>query len=127
MVAEDDDRVGSLVEELLKEIGFETHRAADGVTAINEILERKPDVLILDLVLPRLRGQEICAMVRKSPTVNRTAIVVISGNVEADSKADLFRLGADDFVSKPFQTDELTARVQAVYHRAQHRAHTITE
>ncbi|NWF65679.1 MAG: response regulator transcription factor [Chloroflexi bacterium] len=121
LIAEDDKRIGELVEEALTEAGFETRYVADGVAAINEILESKPDVVVLDLVLPRLRGQDVCSMVRKSPVVNRTAIVVISGAVPAEGRPDVFRLGADDFVSKPFRPDELVARVQAVCHRAAHR------
>lgn len=121
LIAEDDEGLSELVEEALAEAGFATRRVADGVAAINEILETKPDVVVLDLVLPRLRGQDVCSMVRKSPTVNQTAIVVISGTVQQDDRTDVFRLGADDFVAKPFRADELVARVQAVCHRTRHR------
>jgi len=124
LIAEDDAAIGKLVGEALTEAGFQTHYSSDGIQAINDILELKPDVIVLDLVLPKLQGQEICAMIRKSPTVSQTAIIILSGQAQQEVRLDLFRLGADDFVSKPFQTDELVARVQAVYHRARHRAYS---
>jgi DNA-binding response OmpR family regulator len=102
----------------LRDAGFRTSSVGDGIQAINDILALKPDVIVLDMGLPRLPGQDICTMVRRSPLLNRTPIVVISGASEREDKLELFERGADDFVAKPFAVDELTARVQVAWERA---------
>lgn len=122
LVAEDDPHVASMVEEVLQMAGFIVSRTGDGIATINEILERKPDVVVLYLVLPKLHGRDICAMVRKSPTVHDMPIIVISGQAGEDDRVNLFALGVDDFLTKPFRTDELLARVQAACYRARARS-----
>ncbi|HTS19867.1 MAG TPA: response regulator transcription factor [Verrucomicrobiae bacterium] len=117
LVVEDDEAAGELVCESLKEAGFKTHWVRDGIDALNYILESRPDGIVLDLLLPRLNGFEICGMVRKSRSVQWTPIIMMSGRIEHHDKMQAFELGADDYVSKPFRIDELVARVEAVLHR----------
>ena len=114
MVAEDDAAAGELVCEALKQAGFRTHLVKDGIEALNYILESRPDGIVLDLVLPRLNGFEVCGMVRKSRAVQWIPIIMMSGRTEHNDKMQAFELGADDYVSKPFHIDELVARVEAV-------------
>jgi DNA-binding response OmpR family regulator len=117
LVVEDDDQAGELVCEALQDAGFKTHWAKDGIDAMNYILESRPDAIVLDILLPRLNGFEICGMVRKSRSVQWTPIIMMSGRVEHRDKMQAFELGADDYVSKPFRLEELVARVEAVLHR----------
>jgi DNA-binding response OmpR family regulator len=117
LVVEDEEAAGEVVCEALKGAGFKTHWVRDGIDALNYILESRPDAVVLDLLLPRLNGYEICGMVRKSRSVQWTPIIVMSGRVEHDDKMQAFELGADDYVSKPFRAEELVARVEAVLHR----------
>ena len=117
LVAEDDEAISEMVCEALKEAGFKTHRVRDGIEALNYVLESRPDGIILDLILPRLNGFEICGMVRKSRAVQWTPIIIMSGRTEHDDKMQAFELGADDYVSKPFRIEELIARVEAVLFR----------
>ena len=117
LVAEDDEALGGLVCEALKEAGFKTYWAKDGIEALNYILETRPDGIILDLVLPRLNGFDLSGMVRKSPAVQWTPIIMMSGRTGHSDKMQAFELGADDYVSKPFRIEELVARVEAVLHR----------
>src|ERR1700722_19218834 len=72
LVAEDDESVGSVVCEALQTAGFKTHWVKDGIEALNYVLESRPDGIVLDLVLPRLSGFEICGMVRKSRAIQWT-------------------------------------------------------
>jgi DNA-binding response OmpR family regulator len=123
LVAEDDERVGGIVCEALQLAGFKTHWVKDGIEALNYILQSRPDGIVLDLVLPRLNGFEICGMVRKSQAVQWTPIIIISGRTEHSDKMQGFELGADDYVSKPFRIDELIARVEAVLHRNAERSY----
>src|SRR5882724_11956506 len=86
LVAEDDEAMGALVCSALKEAGFKTHWAKDGIEALNFILESRPDGIVLDLVLPRLNGFEVCGMVRKSRAIQWTPIVMMSGLIEHSDK-----------------------------------------
>jgi|ERR1017187_243056 DNA-binding response OmpR family regulator len=117
LVAEDDMAAGELVCEALKGAGFRTHLVKDGIEALNYVLESRPDGIVLDLMLPRLNGFEVCGMVRKSRAVQWTPIIMMSGRTEHDDKMQAFELGADDYVSKPFHIEELVARVEAVLFR----------
>jgi DNA-binding response OmpR family regulator len=123
LVAEDDEAVGALVCVALKEAGFKTHLVRDGIEALNYILESRPDGIVLDLVLPRLNGFEVCGMVRKSRAIQWTPIIMMSGRTEHTDKMQAFELGADDYVSKPFRTEELVARIEAVLHRNAEKAY----
>src|SRR5438552_17379765 len=118
LIAEDDDRIARMLIDALRGEGFQTHRVRDGIAAINCILADKPDVVLLDRHLPRLSGDEVCQMVRKTAAVRRTPIVFISGLVAVSDRLDAFNLGADDYVTKPFSMDEVLARVEAVLMRA---------
>jgi DNA-binding response OmpR family regulator len=121
LIAEDDEIIAQLVTEALEEAGFHAQSVADGIEALNQILETKPDVIVLDLNLPRLQGYEICGMVRKSAAVQHTPIVVLSGLAGWDNKLPAFELGADDYVTKPFNVQELVTRVDSVLHRSRLR------
>ncbi len=120
LVAEDDDRLARMLTVALRREGFQSHRVSDGVEALNYILSAKPDVVLLDRRLPRLSGDEVCQMVRKTESVRHTPIVFISGLVAVAARLEAFQLGADDYVTKPFALDEVLARVEAVLLRASH-------
>jgi DNA-binding response OmpR family regulator len=118
VIAEDDEAIAQNVVDGLQTALFRTHWIRDGVDAINWILFHKPDAIVLDLMLPRLGGAEICALVRKTSHVSTTPIVVISGHSQTERKLQLFDLGADDYVTKPFSMDELIARLEAIFNRS---------
>jgi DNA-binding response OmpR family regulator len=123
LVAEDDEALGSVVCEALQSAGFKTFWVKDGIEALNYVLESRPDGIVLDLVLPRLSGFEICGMVRKSRAVQWTPIIVMSGRAEHCDKMQAFELGADDYVIKPFRVEELIVRIDAVLHRNAERTY----
>jgi DNA-binding response OmpR family regulator len=123
LVAEDDEAMGGLVCDALKAAGFKTHWVKDGIEALNYIIESRPDGIVLDLVLPRLNGFEVCGMVRKSRSIQWTPVIMMSGRTEHCDKMQAFELGADDYVSKPFRIEELVARVEAVLHRHGEKAY----
>jgi len=117
LVIEDDPaiRLG-----LTKSLGFEGYRvieAADGERGLERVFEKRPDLVVLDLMLPRLNGFEVCRTIRKhDPSI---PILILSAKEEEPDKLLGFDLGADDYVTKPFSTRELAARIKAALRRTQ--------
>jgi DNA-binding response OmpR family regulator len=116
LVVEDDETVADVVAAYLQDAGLVVLRAADGVTALAVAARERPDLVVLDLMLPGVDGLEVCRRLREAradlPVVMLTAL-----GEEADRLAGL-ESGADDYVVKPFSPRELVLRVQAVLRRA---------
>jgi len=114
LIAEDDNNLARALVDAFQAEGFRTRRVRDGIAAINCILADKPDVVLLDRRLPRLSGDEVCQMVRKTKSVHQTPVVFLSGLIAVADRLAAFALGADEYVTKPFAMDEVLARVEAV-------------
>jgi DNA-binding response OmpR family regulator len=95
--------------------GFEVECVASGDQALSHVRSFAPDLILLDLMLPKLNGFEICSAVSQSP--RRIPIIVISARDQVADKIRVLKIGADDYVTKPFKLDELLARVHAVIRR----------
>lgn len=110
--------VTRLVSQVLTEAGFEVIEANDGEQALSRFFEFKPDLLLLDIRMPRMDGNKVVARVREASSA---PIIILSGrDAEADKVLSL-EIGADDYVTKPVGRRELLARVQAVLRRARQR------
>ncbi|MEM1037228.1 MAG: phosphate regulon transcriptional regulator PhoB [Pseudomonadota bacterium] len=117
VIAEDEPSVSELLRYNLEAEGYETVTAKDGDEAILLLDERIPDLMLLDWMLPKVSGIEICRRVRsKQETANLPIIMLTARTEEADRIRGL-ETGADDYVTKPFSTNELMARVKAVLRR----------
>ncbi len=114
LIVEDETMVADVVSRYLKRDGFEVMTASDGEAALEMAAEWSPDLVLLDLMLPKIDGLEVCRRLRAESTV--PIIVVTAKGDEADRIVGL-ELGADDYVSKPFSPRELVARVRAVLRR----------
>ena len=115
LVVEDDDTIRDVVVYHLKRAGHRVDAAGDGVTALERFRETHPDLLILDLMLPRLAGLDVLRIVRDEAPV--PVIVISARDTEADKIAG-FALGADDYLTKPFSVRELLARVRVALRRS---------
>lgn len=116
LVVEDDP---AILRGLSDNLAFESHEvltATDGETACALIRDKKPDLIILDLMLPRLSGYEVCRRIRDEGVM--TPIVMLTARGEEADRVLGLDLGADDYVSKPFSIRELMARVRAILRRA---------
>ncbi len=110
----DDDRVSSdAVRELLEQGGYSVARAADGAEGLKLAAEFKPDIILLDLILPTTSGIAICAELRRMPTVRRAPIVVLTSRDDPEHIARAFAAGADDYITKPVRRYELLPRLGA--------------
>jgi DNA-binding response OmpR family regulator len=117
LVVEDDPSVLRGLADNLRFEGYEVLTAADGATALGLVRERQPDLVVLDLMLPKLSGYEVCRKVRDEGRATPILMLTARGD-ECDRVLGL-DLGADDYVTKPFSVRELLARVRALLRRAQ--------
>lgn len=117
LVVEDDPAILRGLAETLRRESYDVLTVADGETAYRLVREKHPDLLILDLMLPKLSGYEICRKMRSEGL--RTPILILTARGDEGDRVLGLDLGADDYVSKPFSLRELLARVRALLRRAQ--------
>lgn len=118
LVVDDEVDIANLVAMNLSDEGYETHLAHSGDQALDLALKLRPDLVVLDLMLPGVDGVEVCRQLRKDPRTTATSIIMLTArNLPADRITGL-EAGADDYVDKPFDVDELLARVQGRLRRA---------
>ena len=114
LIVEDDPDTAKLVGLYLQRDGHKVMSAADGLEGLRLAREARPDLVVLDLMLPRLDGIEVCRALR---TESEVPIVMVTARVEEEDRLQGLDLGADDYVSKPFSPRELASRVRAVLRR----------
>lgn len=115
LVIEDEASIARLVRLYLNEAGFRVLAAADGVTGLALHDRERPDLVVLDLMLPGLDGWEVCRRIRAT---TRTPILMLTARRTEEDRIEGFDLGADDYVTKPFSPRELVGRVRAILRRA---------
>ncbi len=115
LIVEDETKLREAVAEYLGREGFATLTAPDGDTGLRMAREQAPDLILLDLMLPRLGGTEVIKRLRPGSTI---PIIVITARADEVDRVVGLELGADDYVTKPFSLRELTARIRAVLRRA---------
>jgi DNA-binding response OmpR family regulator len=115
MVVDDEMRLVSVVEAYLEQEGFRVVKASNGREALILARQEKPDLIILDIMMPEMDGYEFMRHHRKDMD---TPIILLTAKVEDDDKVIGLELGADDYITKPFRPRELTARVRAVLRRS---------
>ncbi len=118
LIVEDDLALSDVVSFTLRRAGFETAVTHDGVTALERWQDEEPDLIILDLNLPKLDGFSVC---RRIHAQDDTPIIILSVRDEDDDVVNGLELGADDYVVKPFSPRQLVARIEAVLRRANHQ------
>jgi len=112
LIVDDDEELVELIRDVLEADGrFDVRVANNGFDAGMMVKEYRPDILVLDVMLPDINGKEVCQRVRSDSTLDDVKIVCISGMVEQDKVADLHEAGADDFLQKPFEIDALIDRM----------------
>jgi DNA-binding response OmpR family regulator len=117
LVAEDERDVAELLRYTLTREGFEVILATNGADALREAREGRPDLVLLDLMLPQVNGWELCRRLKQDPATRDLPVIMVTARAEEGDKVLGFEVGADDYVTKPFSTRELLARVRAVVRR----------
>ncbi len=117
LIAEDEQSVAELLTYNLKREGYEVAVAVDGDEALMMVSERAPDILLLDWMLPKTTGIEVCRQLRSKPDTRNMPIIMLTARSEESDRIRGLDMGADDYVTKPFSTTELLARIRAVLRR----------
>ena len=114
LIVEDDHKTAALVSLYLEKEGFRTVVAEDGLAAVETVRQRQPDFVILDLMLPKMDGWEVCRAIRRASDI---PIIMLTARDDEVDRVSGLTLGADDYVTKPFSPRELVARVKAILRR----------
>lgn len=115
LVVDDEPKIVEAVVAYLENSGYETIVAFDGEKALSLFEKRNPDLIILDLMLPKISGEEVCKAIRRT---SRVPIIMLTAKIDEEEKINGLNIGADDYVSKPFSTRELIARVNSLFRRS---------
>jgi DNA-binding response OmpR family regulator len=116
-VVEDEQDVAELIRFNLGREGYDVRVALNGAEALRQVREFRPEVVLLDIMVPQLNGWEVCRRLKSEPETRTVPVIMVTGRVEEGDKVLGFELGADDYVTKPFSPRELVARVRAVLRR----------
>ncbi len=112
LVGDDDEDLVELICDSLERDGrFDVHSVNNGFQAGMQIKEFRPDVVVLDVMLPDINGKEVCQLVRSQKTMDDIRIICISGMVEQEKIQELYDAGANDFMKKPFDVEDLSGRI----------------
>ncbi len=118
LVIEDEDDIRNLVVMNLRRAGFDVLSAGNAADGLSLLRSHRPPVVCLDLMLPDMSGQEICAIVRQEPEIKDTFVIMVTAMTEEEDRIAGFQVGADDYVTKPFSVKELVLRVQVAARRS---------
>lgn len=119
LIVEDETSISTLLEYNLQQEGFETALAEDGDMALLMAAERVPDLILLDWMIPKLSGVEVCRRLRRKEATASVPIIMLSARGEEDDRVTGLDIGADDYLVKPFSIPELFARIRALLRRTE--------
>jgi two-component system, OmpR family, alkaline phosphatase synthesis response regulator PhoP len=123
LIVDDDREILRLVRSYLEQAGYMTLVAGDGETALQSVRSERPDLILLDLTLPKRSGWEITRIIRSDETLAGIPIIMLTARVEDVDKILGLELGADDYITKPFNLREVVARVNALLRRSRSQNH----
>ena len=106
-IIDDDLHIGDMIEEVLRREGYGVIRAYSGTEALYLLSEKRPDLILLDLMMPGLTGEEVL------PHISGIPVIIMSAKVDTDDKVNMLMAGASDYITKPFDIRELLARIAA--------------
>src|SRR5437899_4310115 len=117
LIIEDESDVADLLALSLRKAGFNTSAAADGASGLQKARDNRPDFIILDLMLPKMSGLEICRILKGDAATSHIPILMLTAKAEEVDRIVGLEFGADDYVTKPFSPREVTLRIRAIMRR----------
>ena len=127
LIVDDDHEIVRLVRAYLEKAGFAVLYAYNGETALHTLRREHPDLLVLDLMLPDRDGWDVTRLIRADKSLAETPIIMLTARVEDSEKIVGLEIGADDYITKPFNPRELVARVRALLRRSQSGARSTSQ
>ncbi len=127
LVVDDDEIVARTIERSLRAGGFQVSVVHSGVEALQTARRSRPDLLVLDVLMPGMDGYEVCRQIRKDPLLEDLPVLFLTAKGKEEDRIMGLRAGADDYLSKPFNLDELFLRVRAILRRAKTTVSAPTE
>lgn len=118
-IIEDEPLHAQLLDHSLRQARYRTNVANDGITGLADVMRLRPSLVLLDLMLPGLNGQEVCRRIRSEPATQHIPIMMISALSSDEDRISGIGMGADDYIAKPFSPREVVSRVQALLRRSQ--------
>ena len=112
LITEDDQDVGTIMSQLLEMNGLETRLLSDPTQFQQAFQEFQPDMVVTDVMMPKVDGWTICKLVKENPNTAHIPVIVLTGRSDSDSELKSFECGANDYLSKPFENDEFVHRVK---------------
>lgn len=119
LIVDDDEDILDLLSYNLSKEGYQVFKAQDGVEALEVAKQKLPELIILDIMMPRMDGVEACRLMREEPELSKSHIIFLTARVEEYSEVAAFDSGADDFISKPIKPRALLSRVNSFFKRAE--------
>jgi len=128
LVVEDDANIRKVLTLQLKDAGYEVRAVDDGVKALEEVEREIPDLILLDIMMPRMDGYQVCAHLRQNFHTSRIPVIMLTAKSAPQEKVEGFEHGANDYLTKPYKQEELLARVKAALHwsRTQRESNPLT-
>lgn len=114
LIVDDEERMRRVITDYLRIKGYDTIEAADGVQALEMFSEKKPDLILLDVMMPRMDGFEVCRVIQSK---SKVPIIMLTARGQEEDELQGFSLGADEYITKPFSLKILLARIEAVFRR----------
>ena len=124
LVVDDEEKIREVIVSYLKNAGYQTAEAKSGSEALEVYKKTNPTLIVLDLLLPDLSGEKVCERIRETGT---TPVIMLTAKVGEEEKLSGFKVGADDYVTKPFSPRELLARIEAVLRRSSQEQEQVEE
>jgi DNA-binding response OmpR family regulator len=125
LIIEDENDVADLLEMGLRKAGFKTTTAVDGVTGLQKARDNRPDFIVLDLMLPKMSGLEVCRILKGDAGTAHIPILMLTAKAEEVDRIVGLEFGADDYVTKPFSPREVTLRIRAILRRGEKPEETL--
>ena len=114
LIVDDEPNIVLSLEFLMKQAGFSVRTAGDGQAALDSLIEERPDLVLLDVMMPNKNGFEVCEAIRQNPDWNKVKIVMLTAKGRDVDKEKGLAMGADEYISKPFATREVVDIVRAL-------------
>lgn len=112
LVVDDEPNIVLSLEFLMTQLGLDVRVASDGESALDEIGRKIPDLILLDVMLPKCDGYEVCRKIRANPNLNKIKVVMLTAKGRDAERAKGLAAGADDYITKPFSTREVNERIK---------------